>query len=53
MAISDNLEDFRSLQNLNVITLGSYCRSSTEIEVSNSQPPPNLPSDRVINCLHR
>lgn len=53
VAISDNLKDFISLQNVNVIALGSYCRSSIEVEVSNSQPPPNLPSDRVINCLHR
>lgn len=35
------------------MSLGSYCRSSPETEVSNSQPPPNLPSDRVINCLHK
>lgn len=35
------------------MSLESYCRSSIEVEVRNSQPPPNLPSDRVINCLHR
>lgn len=53
VAISDNLEDFRTSHNLNVIALGSYCRSFIEVEVSNSQSSPNLPSDRVINCLHR